>query len=83
MKNFIVAALLATSQAVRISDDIPAVARSYNADNEPVLDTFKIQSNDERERFKNQFPCIMVSVEQLFSFSIYCSCSIHHVAARF
>ena len=47
MKNFIISALLACSQAVRITDDMPAVARSYNADNEPVLDTFRIQSNDE------------------------------------
>ena len=38
MKSVIIAALLASSQAVRLTDnDKPAVARSYNKDNEPFV----------------------------------------------
>ena len=47
MKYFILAALLATSQAIRLADsDKPAVARSFNSDSEPVPSKFAANNED-------------------------------------
>ena len=47
MKYFVLAALVATSQAIRLRDsDLPAVARSYNSDNEPVPSKFVANNQD-------------------------------------
>ena len=47
MKYFVLAALVATSQAVRLADsDKPAVARSYNSDSEPVASKFAASNED-------------------------------------
>ena len=47
MKYFVFAALVATSQAIRLADsDKPAVARSYNSDNEPITSKLAFKNAD-------------------------------------
>ena len=47
MKSLIFAALLVSSQAVRLTDsDKPAVARSYNENNEPFVSKLAFNNKD-------------------------------------